>query len=96
METFLTREDWVAHIQQEAEQERLLREHTSQLRKMDLALFGDSEMPETLRNSISTTMIRMNAFIDVWKWVGGVLLGIAITSPFWLPLLKLLIQELLK
>lgn len=58
-------EDWAAHLLREVAQNTILREHTVQLRKFELALFGDAEVPETVRISLMSTMTRLNTWLDM-------------------------------
>ena len=61
----VSHEDWAAHLMREVAQNTILREHTAQLRKFELALFGDAEVPETVRISLMSTMNRLNTWLDV-------------------------------
>ena len=71
MDTFLTKQDWTDHLAQEVEQERVLREHSAQLRHVELAMFGDAEIPDTVKNALLPTMVRLNHWLDmvgsVWR-----------------------------
>lgn len=79
MEAVITKDDWAAQLTKAVEHDRLLREHTIQLRKVDLALFGDAEIPETVRISLTATMMRLNTWLDavisVGKLAGASLAG---------------------
>lgn len=90
MDTFLTKDDWVSHLAQEVEQERVLREHSAQLRHVELAMFGDAEIPETVKNALLPTMVRLNHWLDmvgsVWRVglssVGGLAALVVIGKAF--------------
>ena len=77
----VSRDDWAAHLLREVAQNTILREHTAQLRKFELALFGDAEVPETVRISLMSTMNRLNTWLDVvgrtGKLGGAAILGFA-------------------
>ena len=81
MEASITKDDWAAQVAKAVEHERMLREHTVQLRKVDLALFGDAEIPETVRISLTATMMRLNTWLDMigkmGRLVGAGVLGFA-------------------
>ena len=53
--------EWQAHIDNDLEQSK-------DIAVIKMAMFGDMNKPETLRNALHPTMMRINAFIDVWKW----------------------------
>ena len=81
--------EWQEHMDEDKQQ-------TLALHRLNLAIFGDPEKPDTVRCSLRSTMTRINAFIDVWKWIGAVLIGLGVTAPAWVPLLKMLLHELAK
>ena len=83
----ITPTEWQEHVDND-------RQQSNDIKSIMLVLHGNPERPETVRSSLVYTLQRVNAFIDVWKWVGAVMVAAAITMPIWLPPLKALIHVL--
>ena len=85
----ISQSEWQAYVDEH-------KEHGKSLHTLNVAVFGDPDHPETATYAIKPTMARINAFVDVWKWIGTCFIAAGVTAPFWLPLLKWVLRELAK
>lgn len=61
-------EVWREHIEADRKQD-------TAIRSLHLAVFGDEEKPETVKQAIAPTMARINAWLDAIKFLGQMALG---------------------
>lgn len=79
MDRSISREDWEEHVAEDDARGR-------DVHDLKLAMFGDPEKPETVREAVMPTMTRLNTYMDVALAIGrgavallvglGALLGI--------------------
>ncbi len=82
-------DQWHAHAEEDKRQ-------SADIREIMLLLKGDPLRPETVKCALMPTMMRLNAWLDMWKWIGGVMIGAGVSAPLWVPLLKMILRELAK
>ena len=75
MDTFLTKEEWLRHANEERDNKSTLAAHGERITKIELALFGDDKIPETVKNAILPTMVRLNTWLDMMGTAWRVSLG---------------------
>ena len=79
METFLTKEEWTAHTLAEAAHQTVIKDHAKRIQHVEMAMFGDDLFPETVKNAIMPTMVRLNTVLDTLGTLGRILAAVITT-----------------
>ena len=78
---------WQEHIDQDIQQSK-------DIAQIKMALFGCQAKPETMKHALMPTMQRINNYLDVMRWIGGITAGLVLASPIWIPQLRTIIKML--